>query len=54
MGCVPVEFEPRVREGSLGYAHAIAPFSRGERVDVTEPEDQVATVDGHSEHSGKR
>lgn len=39
-----VKFDPGVRERALEYAYCIAPFTRGERVNITEPEDQVAGV----------
>jgi hypothetical protein len=41
---IQVEFDPGVRERALEYSYAIAPYLRGEHVDITEPEDQVASV----------
>lgn len=44
MNEVQVIFETGVRERSREYSYSIAPFEKGERIDITEPEDQVAAV----------
>lgn len=44
MAPVLVEFEEGARERSEAYFYAIAPYKRGEQVDLIEPEDQVASV----------
>jgi hypothetical protein len=41
---VQVRFAAGVAERATEYGYAIAPFSRGERVVVTEPEDEIASV----------
>jgi len=44
MGDVRVEFGSGALERAMDYAYAVAPFSKGDRVDITKPEDQVAAV----------
>jgi hypothetical protein len=44
MNQVKAFFETGVRERSREYSYAIAPFAKGEHIDITEPEDQVAAV----------
>lgn len=40
----PVAFAEGVLERSLDYGYAIAPYSKGDRVDITEPDDGIGAV----------
>lgn len=44
LGEVRVEFDPGVEKRAVDYAYSVAPFARGERISIIEPEDQVAAV----------
>jgi Protein of unknown function (DUF3987) len=39
-----VLFEQGVKERAVEYGYAIAPFSKGQRIDITQPEDQATSV----------